>query len=95
VLNGVVRMATATNLSMKIRASVDRVWQAWIESQELRRWLSEETVVDLNRRCYELYWEPDRPAGITDLVPRHVLEVSRKGPVEFANLMDNERFSRG
>ncbi len=85
-------------IEMEAGVSVDRVWRAWTEPDELTAWLTMKANVRAEPGGpYELFWDPEHPEhnstlGCTILsieALRH-LTFSWKGPMHLASLMNRE-----
>lgn len=86
------------DLSLKI--STEEAWKLWTNSRELEKWLTTQANVDSKLGgAYELFWDPTNHndnstlgCKITALVPNKLLAFEWRGPVPFADLMNDEPF---
>lgn len=85
-------------IEIEVGAPVDRVWQAWTESNDLAAWLTARANIRAEvGGQYELFWEPAHPErnstlGCTIISMRvnEILGFTWKGPVPYADLMNSD-----
>jgi len=83
------------DIELVIEDDVEAVFDAWINPEQLTRWLAPEAKIEpAEGGAYELYWEPERPevnstrgCRITEIVPNRELSFSWRGPEEYAEIM--------
>lgn len=83
------------NLQVVISLPVDRVFQAWINPELLKLWLTRDANVQpVVGGAYEMFWEPGNPSRnstlgcrISSLVPNSEISFNWKGAEEHAKIM--------
>ena len=86
------------NIEISVNANLDEAWDSWIRPNELESWLTEKVRIEPKvDGLYELFWEPDFPERNSTIGCRiaifelnHHLSFQWKGPVPFANIMNQD-----
>jgi uncharacterized protein YndB with AHSA1/START domain len=85
---------------LNLDTSAQEAWNLWTDSEKLEQWLTTEANVNaIIGGSYELFWDPTNHndnstlgCKISALVPYRLIAFQWRGPVAFADFMNNEPF---
>jgi uncharacterized protein YndB with AHSA1/START domain len=90
-------MMKAIHVEVSVSTPLDKLWQAWTESERITSWFAPEAHIEARRDGpFELFFDPSdhnhqctKGCVITILEPERRLGFSWKGPDHLAELMNN------